>query len=157
MGFPAIASVFSDTFARLLIYAILVAQTEQQDHSMQLTNAEEQLMNYLWKRKKASFKDLKQSYPDPTPATTTISTLLTRLIGKGAVEYTLYGRMRHYYPLISKHTYFSEHLSKLTNRYFDDSTEQFASFLITTADMSDEELKKLRNMVDYKLNNPSDT
>ena len=42
-----------------------------------LSNSEEQLMQYLWKQKKAFMKDLIDAYDDPKPATTTIATRAT--------------------------------------------------------------------------------
>ena len=119
---------------------------------MDLTKAEEQLMKYLWKLEKSFFKDLKDQYPDPKPATTTINTLLKRLIDKGIVSYKLYGNSREYYPLISKNQYFSKHVSGLIKNYFNNSIEQFASFFTKEVDISDEDLKKLRDIVDNQLN-----
>ena len=49
---------------------------------MQLSNSEEQLMQHLWKLEKAFMKDLLDQYPDPKPATTTVATLLKRIIDK---------------------------------------------------------------------------
>lgn len=46
---------------------------------MKLSRAEEELMNYIWERKKAYMKDLLDAYPDPKPALTTIATLLKRM------------------------------------------------------------------------------
>ena len=59
-----------------------------------LTKAEEQVMNYIWELEKAFFKDIKQCFPEPRPATTTINTLLKRLIDKKYVDFKLYGNSR---------------------------------------------------------------
>ena len=40
---------------------------------MKLSKTEEELMNHLWKLNKAFMKDLLEVYPEPKPATTTIS------------------------------------------------------------------------------------
>ena len=119
---------------------------------MYLTRAEEQLMKYLWKLEKSFFKEIKEQYPDPKPATTTINTLLKRLIEKNAVNYKLYGNSREYYPLISKNKYFSKHVNGLIKNYFNNSIEQFASFFTKEVDISDEDLKKLKDIVDRQVN-----
>src|SRR5215217_6773911 len=93
-----------------------------------MTKGEEELMGYLWKLEKSFFKELKDQYPDPKPATTTINTLLKRLIDKGVVAYKLYGTSREYYPLISKNEYYSSHVRSLIKHSFNNSIEQFASF-----------------------------
>ena len=56
---------------------------------MQLSNTEEQLMEHLWKLKKAFMKDLLEAYSEPKPAPTTIATLLKRMTDKKFVSLTL--------------------------------------------------------------------
>lgn len=108
-------------------------------------------MGHLWKLEKSFFKELKDQYPDPKPATTTINTLLKRLIDKGIVNYKLYGNSREYYPLISKNEYFSKHVNNLIKNSFNNSIEQFASFFTKEVEISDEDLKKMRDIVDTQL------
>ena len=118
---------------------------------MSLTKAEEQLMKYLWKLEKAFFKDLKNEYPEPKPATTTINTLIKRLIDKKYMDFKLFGNSREYYPLVSKHEYFSKHFAGVIKNFFGDSVEQFASFFTKEMDITEEELKKLRDIVDKQI------
>ena len=116
-----------------------------------MTKGEEELMGYLWKLEKSFFKELKDQYPDPKPATTTINTLLKRLIDKGKIKYKLYGNSREYYPLITKNEYYSKHVNNLIKNSFNNSIEQFASFFTKEVKISDEDLKKLRDIVDKQL------
>ncbi len=120
-----------------------------------MTKGEEELMNHLWNLEKSFFKELKDQYKDPKPATTTINTLLKRLIDKGAVNYTLFGNSREYFPLISKEQYYSKHLRGLIKNSFNNSIEQFASFFTREVEISDSDLKKLRDIVDNQLNRRS--
>src|SRR5471032_1432199 len=75
---------------------------------MQLTKAEEKLMELIWKQEKVFLKDIIDAYPDPKPAGTTIATLLKRMQDKGFVAYTTFGNSRQYYPLVKKSAYFSK-------------------------------------------------
>ncbi len=118
---------------------------------MQLSKAEEQLMNHLWKLEKAFMKDLLQMYSDPKPATTTIATLLKRMNTKGFIDYKLYGKSREYYPLVNKKDYFSKHVNGLIKNFFNNSASQFASFFTKETDLSEAELKELRKIVDEQL------
>jgi BlaI family penicillinase repressor len=118
---------------------------------MQLTKAEEQVMKLLWKLDKAFIRDLLNEFPDPKPASTTVLTLLKRMIDKGFVSYKQYGNSREYFPLIKKADYFSDHLNGLIKDFFNNSTTQFASFFTNETDMNAEELKELRDMVDKKI------
>lgn len=123
---------------------------------MTLTKAEEQVMNYLWKLDKTFFKELKEQFPEPKPATTTINTLLKRLIDKGFVDYKLYGNSREYYPVISKNQYFSKHINGLIKNFFNNSVEQFASFFTKEVDISESDLEKLKKIVDNEIKSKSD-
>ena len=118
---------------------------------MYLTNAEEQIMKLLWRLDKAFIRDLLNEFPDPNPATTTVLTLLKRMIDKGFVSYKQYGNSREYFPLIKKADYFSEHINGLIKDFFNNSTAQFASFFTNETDMNQQELKELRDLVDKKI------
>lgn len=118
---------------------------------MQLTNAEEQLMEHLWKLDKAFMKDLLEAYPDPKPATTTVATLLKRMIDKKFVAYNEFGNAREYYPLVKKSDYFSKHVHGLIKNFFDNSASQFASFFTTETNLSEKELEDLKKIIDVAL------
>jgi BlaI family penicillinase repressor len=118
---------------------------------MHLTKAEEQIMNLLWKLDKAFIRDILNEFPDPKPASTTVLTLLKRMIDKKFVSYKLYGNSREYYPLIKKTDYFSDHINVLIKDFFNNSTAQFASFFANETNMNQDELKELRDLVDKKI------
>ncbi|MFK8060777.1 MAG: BlaI/MecI/CopY family transcriptional regulator [Polaribacter sp.] len=118
---------------------------------MQLSKTEEQLMQYLWKRKKAFLKELLEDFPEPKPATTTVATLLKRISDKGFIGYELFGKSREYYPLIKKTDYFSKHVNGLIKNFFNDSASQFASFFTKETDLSTEELEELKKVIDSQI------
>ena len=118
---------------------------------MTLSNAEEQLMQLLWKKEKAFMKDLIDAYPDPKPATTTIATLLKRMQDKNFVDYVQYGRSREYFPLVKKKVYFSKQVNGMIKNFFNDSAAQFASFFTKETDLSQEELEDLKKLIDQRL------
>ena len=118
---------------------------------MQLSKGEEQLMQYLWKLEKAFMKDLIQIYPEPKPATTTIATLLKRMANKGFINYKLFGKSREYYPLVKKKDYFSKHLNGLIKNFFNNSASQFASFFTEETNLTETELKELRDIINAQI------
>jgi BlaI family transcriptional regulator, penicillinase repressor len=118
---------------------------------MYLTTAEEQIMKLLWRLERAFIRDLLNEFPDPKPASTTVLTLLKRMIDKGFVSYKLFGNSREYYPLIKKTDYFSDHINGLIKDFFNNSTAQFASFFANETNMNQDELKELRDLVDKKI------
>ncbi|RXG18521.1 putative transcriptional regulator [Leeuwenhoekiella aestuarii] len=118
---------------------------------MSLSNAEEQLMQILWKQEKAFMKDLIEAYPEPRPATTTIATLLKRMQDKNFVNYVQYGRSREYFPLVRKKDYFSKQVNGMIKNFFNDSAAQFASFFTKETDLSQKELEDLKKLIDERL------
>ena len=118
---------------------------------MQLPKAEEQVMKYLWKLNKAFMKDLLNEYPEPKPASTTISTLIKRLALKGFIGYKTIGKSREYFPKVKKADYFSNHVNGLIKDFFNDSASQFASFFTKSSKFSEDELKQLRNILDKQI------
>ena len=120
---------------------------------MKLSNTEEQLMQFLWKKEKAFMKDLLELYAEPKPATTTIATLLKRMIGKGFVGYIQMGNSRQYYPLVKKKDYFSKHVNGLIKNFFNDSASQFASFFTKETNLTTQELEELKKVIDTQIKN----
>ena len=118
---------------------------------MQLSNAEEQLMQFLWKQKKAFMKDLIDVYPDPKPAQTTIATLLKRMQDKGFVDYKQLGRSRKYFPLVKKSDYFGKQVKGMIQTFFNNDAAQFASFFTETTNLSKKELEDLKKIIEQQI------
>ena len=120
--------------------------------AMQLSNSEEQLMQILWKQKRAFMKDLIDVYENPKPAPTTIATLLKRMQDKNYVDYKQLGRSREYFPLVKKKDYFARQVNGLIKNFFDDSASQFASFFTRESNLTKKELEELKNVIDQQIN-----
>ncbi len=118
---------------------------------MQLTKAEEQVMRYLWNLDKAYLKNILDEFPDPKPATTTIATLLKRVIDKGFVGYHQHGSNREYFPLVKKTDYFSKQVNSMIKDYFNNSAAQFASFFTNETKLNLTDLEEIKRMVDQKI------
>ena len=118
---------------------------------MTLSPAEEQLMQFIWKKERAFMKDLINAYPEPRPATTTVATLLKRMQDKKFIDYKQKGRSREYFPLVKKTDYFSKHVNGLIKNFFNDSAGQFASFFTRETDLSQKELEELKAIIDNQL------
>lgn len=117
----------------------------------ELTKAEEQLMQYLWKLEKAYLKDIVEEYPEPRPAYTTISTVVNVLVKKGIVVFETYGKVREYRPAVSKEKYTKQSFNGLMNSFFNNSTKQFASFFTTENRLSVDELQEVRTLIDEQI------
>ncbi|MFD2565500.1 BlaI/MecI/CopY family transcriptional regulator [Aquimarina rubra] len=116
-----------------------------------LTKAEEQIMRYLWKLEKAFLKDIVEQFPEPRPAYTTISTVIRTLVTKEFISFTTYGRIKEYYPLISKETYFKNHFKGVVKNFFSGSISKFAMFFTNDDDLNVSELEKMKQLIEEKI------
>lgn len=120
-------------------------------NEIKLTDSEKDLMEILWEKEKAFMKEILDIYPEPKPATTTVATLLKRMQNKDLVGYTLYGNSREYYPKVAKGEYFKEEMTSMIDRFFNSSVTQFASFFTTNTELSQKQLKELREIIDKQI------
>ena len=110
---------------------------------MQLTNAEEQVMQLLWEMGEGLVKDIRDRFEEPKPARNTISTVVRILEKKDFVSHRTYGNVHVYFPLVSKQTYSKSQLFGLMKSYFNNSFPAMASFFAREEDLSIQELEKL--------------
>jgi BlaI family penicillinase repressor len=110
---------------------------------MQLTKAEEQIMQILWDMETGLVKDIRDSFGDPKPARNTVSTVLRVLEKKGFVGHKAYGNVHLYFPLVSKSNYSKSQLFGLLENYFNNSFPAMASFFAREKDLTVRELNEL--------------
>ena len=110
---------------------------------MQLTNAEEEIMQILWDLKEGLIRDIREKFPDPKPARNTVSTIVRILEKKGHVAHKTFGNVHVYYPLIKKEEYSKSQLFDVMKKYFNNSFPAMASFFAREKDLSISELDEL--------------
>ncbi len=117
----------------------------------ELTRAEEQVMQILWKLEKAFVKDIVDTMSDPKPAYNTVSTIIRILEKKGFVDHTAYGKTYEYFPVLSKKDYTGTFMKGFIKNYFGDSYRQLVSFFAKEEDMSVKEMEEIINMLKEEL------
>jgi BlaI family transcriptional regulator, penicillinase repressor len=110
---------------------------------MQLTKAEEQIMQILWEMEEGLVKDIRERFEDPKPARNTVSTVVRVLEKKGFVGHKAYGNVHLYFPLITKSDYSKSQLFGLMEGYFNNSFPALASFFAREKDLSIKDLEEL--------------
>jgi len=116
-----------------------------------LTRAEEQVMQVLWKIKKGFVKDILEHFDDPKPAYNTVSTIVRILQEKGFVTHKAYGRTHEYYPVVTKSEYSKSHLSTFVNDYFSNSFEKMVSFFAKEKSISLNEMEEIMKIMDSEV------
>jgi predicted transcriptional regulator len=117
----------------------------------ELTRAEEQIMQVLWRLGKGFVKDIVDELPEPKPAYNTVSTIVRILEKKGFVSHQAYGKTHEYYPLTSKDEYKKSYLQSFIKRYFGNSFQEMVSFFASDRDISLEELEEIRKLLNQEI------
>ena len=111
----------------------------------ELTKAEDQIMQILWKLGKGFVKDIVEEMPDPKPAYNTVSTIVRILETKGFIDHKAYGKTHEYFPIITKEKYTKFYLNNLLKGYFNGSFQNLVSFFAKENEMNATDLEKLLN------------
>lgn len=119
----------------------------------QLTKAEEEVMQQLWKLKKCNVAAIINELPEPKPAYNTVSTIVRILESKGFVDHEQEGKGYLYFPVLKKADYSNQSINKLVDGYFQGSFKSMVSFFMKKNDMSLSELESI--MKDIKATEPT--
>lgn len=115
-----------------------------------LTNREEEILQVLWKLKKAFVKEIVAELPNPKPHYNTISTIIRKMEDKGFVKHQAFGKTHQYFPAISKEAYRKTYMQKTINNYFENSYKNVVSFFAKEEKISVEELKEIIQLIENK-------
>ena len=110
---------------------------------LQLTRAEEQVMQILWDMGEGLVKDIRDRFDEPRPARNTVSTVVRILEKKGFVDHKSYGNVYLYFPVVSRDEYSRHQLFGLLEGYFDNSFPAMASFFAREKDLTMAEMEEL--------------
>ena len=102
----------------------------------ELTKAELEVMQILWKLKKAFVGDILDRMVEPKPAYNTVSTVVRLLEKKGVVGHESFGKSHRYYPLVDKETYADSYVRRVMGNFFDGSLSNLVSFFTEREDLS---------------------
>ena len=109
----------------------------------QLTKAEEEVMQQLWKLQKCNVAAIIKELPEPKPAYNTVSTIVRILESKGFVDHEQEGKGYLYFPVLKKSDYSNQSINKLVDGYFQGSFKSMVSFFMKKNDMSLTELESI--------------
>lgn len=113
----------------------------------ELTKAEEQIMQAIWKVEKGFAKDILQELDEPKPAYSTVLTVIRVLVEKGFVKYKTFGKSNEYFPTISREAYSKQRLDALKKSYFEGSNVQMLSFFMRKNNMNLEDLEEVMRLI----------
>ena len=115
-----------------------------------LTKAEEQIMQVIWKLDKAFLREILDELPAPKPHSNTVATIIKILVDKEFVGITVFGRTHQYYPLVTKEAYSKTTMKSLVKGYFEGSFSNAVSFMVKENNISLDELELLLKQLKKK-------
>lgn len=118
----------------------------------QLTKAEEDIMQILWKLESAFVKEIIEEFPEPKPAYNTVSTIIRILEKKEIVGHESFGKSHRYYPLITKEEYTKSFMNRFVKDYFSGSYSNMVSFFTNQKRLSVNELEVLLSEIKEQNN-----
>ncbi len=118
----------------------------------ELTRAEEQVMQIMWKLGTANVKQLLEEMTEPVPAVTTVSTIVRILDKKGFVGHQKQGRGFVYFPVVSREDYRHNLVKSVIKRFYDDEIKKFATFFSDTG-LKERDLALIKREIDAQLRN----
>ena len=114
------------------------------------TDRELDVMAVLWDRGSATVAEVRERLPDDL-AYTTVLTVLRTLEGKGHVGHRGEGKAHRYFPLVERRVAGRSALARLIETVFNGSPELLLTQLVSDRNLTDEELKRLRRLMDARL------
>lgn len=123
----------------------------------QISEAEYEIMKILWAEHPLSTNDVcERAQQTHDWNQKTIHTLLSRLYNKGVVAYEKKGRMYHYDPLIAREEYLRQENRHFLGRFYEGKAAPMLSALLSNADIPDQELKEMYDLLEAKIKKGGD-
>jgi len=120
-----------------------------------LSELEQEIMNILWKKKKATSREIKEALePEKSLALTTVLTMITRLKKKNYIkEVPSLGRAMMFTYCVPKKNVAEKRIRGLLKQFFSGSPSSLVAHLLDHEGISSEELTEIRRLIQNKTNN----
>jgi len=105
-------------------------------------------MKVLWKIPNLNLKEIAKGLDDTQWSYTTIRTLVTRLMEKGAIAADRKNNNFKYYPVLSESECQMKEVNNVLKKVFDGSLSMLVSTLTKDSNLSEEEQKELMDIIE---------
>jgi len=117
-----------------------------------LTEVELELMNVIWDLGECTVKDVQSALPPGRDlAYTSVATVMKILEQKKVLESRKTERAHSYFPLLSRTDYEAVALRHIANHLFQGNPTSMVMRLLDESNLSSEELKSIRTLLDERL------
>ena len=116
-----------------------------------LTNKVEEIMQILWKLKKAFVKEIQSEITEDQPHYNTLSTIVRNLEEKGFAAHNAFGNTHQYYATVTLESYSKKYMNTAIDNYFDSSYKNMVSFFAKEEKISAAELREILAMIESPI------
>src|SRR5699024_2659992 len=114
-----------------------------------LGETEMEVLHHVWRLKEASVKDVrKRILENREVAYTTIMTVMKNLADKGYLKYRKEGVSYIYSPAVEPESVRFNLVNDLVKKVFSGSPKSLVQTLVQNEDLSDDERREIRNLID---------
>ncbi|BCZ48281.1 transcriptional regulator [Clostridium gelidum] len=114
-----------------------------------ISDAEMEIMKIIWKgNKQITTADILEKLPKENSwKTTTVMTLVTRLIEKGILSVIKVGKLNHYSPKVTEEEYKEAQTNVFLDDMFNGSVKSFMATLYNSRKISKKDIADLKNWI----------
>ena len=120
---------------------------ERKQERKGFTDRELDIMSVLWREGSGTVAEVRDALGDDAGYTTVLK-MLQILEEKGAVRHEREGRAYRYHPLVESASAGGRALSRIVNKIFHGSAERLLATLVEDRDFTDEEIQRMRSVLD---------
>ena len=114
------------------------------------TDRELDVMSILWRHGSATVSEVREELADPLAYTSVLSALQT-LEEKGYVRHESEGRAYRYVPLVAPEEAGGSAIARILDKVFHGSAETLLAQLVSERNVSKEELRRMRKLLEDRL------
>ena len=117
-----------------------------------LAESEWRIMDAIWTfAKPSTVRDIHQHlYPEGQKAYTTVQTITNILVEKGFLRKEKIGMVNFYFPTLSRQEFAKDETKTLVSRTFQGSFGNLANYLVDSGELSESDLKQLKELIAKK-------
>jgi BlaI family penicillinase repressor len=117
--------------------------------SVSITDAESEVMNILWRTSPIATEDLIAALENPAKwQTSTVKTLITRLLKKGAIRAQKDGRRYLYSPVVKREQWLTDESTGLLNRLFGGRVAPLVAHFSERKKLTKKDIAELKQLIE---------
>lgn len=115
-----------------------------------VSNAEVDVLQQLWLQSPLSAQDIIERLAERQPdvQSTTVKTLISRLLKKEALSFIEQHRKYYYSPVISRDEFYRQRTTSFVDRFFDGELTPLVSYYCRQKPLDDKDLAELKALIE---------